>query len=86
MNSVGTRSEERNLLNLLSVILLGGVLLIIVVASDQAGTPQPKDEGSALREGDKAPALTLKAGDGGSVSLRDFRNQDVLLYFSMGPG
>ncbi|MFP3942311.1 MAG: peroxiredoxin [Alphaproteobacteria bacterium] len=32
-------------------------------------------------EGDKAPAFTLPADGGGNVSLADFRNRIVVLYF-----
>jgi len=34
-----------------------------------------------LKEGGKAPAFTLPADDGSSVSLRDFKGKNVVLYF-----
>ena len=36
---------------------------------------------SKLRVGDPAPAFTLQATDGGTVSLSDFRGKTVVLYF-----
>jgi peroxiredoxin len=36
--------------------------------------------------GAEAPAFTLPSTAGGSVSLADFRGEDVLLYFSEGVG
>ena len=35
----------------------------------------------SLKEGDKAPAFTLDADGGGSVSLKDFAGQTLVLYF-----
>lgn len=35
----------------------------------------------ALAEGDVAPAFTAKTNGGGTVSLRDFKGQHVVLYF-----
>lgn len=35
----------------------------------------------ALAEGDKAPAFTLAADGGGTVSLSDFKGRTVALYF-----
>ncbi len=35
----------------------------------------------ALSEGDVAPAFTAKTNGGGTVSLRDFKGQHVVLYF-----
>ena len=35
----------------------------------------------ALQEGKAAPAFTLKDGRGKSVSLKDFRGQNVIVYF-----
>jgi len=34
-----------------------------------------------LEVGQRAPAFTLESSDGGSVSLSDFRGQNVVLYF-----
>jgi peroxiredoxin Q/BCP len=34
-----------------------------------------------LKEGDKAPNFRVKADDGRTVSLADFRGQNVILYF-----
>ena len=34
-----------------------------------------------LKEGDKAPAFTAKDQDGNTVSLSDFKGQNVILYF-----
>lgn len=34
-----------------------------------------------LKEGDRAPAFRVKADDGRTVSLADFRGQNVILYF-----
>jgi peroxiredoxin Q/BCP len=34
-----------------------------------------------LEEGQKAPSFTLQSGDGGAVSLQDYRGQPVVLYF-----
>jgi peroxiredoxin Q/BCP len=34
-----------------------------------------------LEVGQRAPAFTLESSDGGSVSLSDFRGQNVILYF-----
>ena len=35
----------------------------------------------ALKEGDKAPAFTVKDQNGNTVSLKDFKGQKVALYF-----
>jgi peroxiredoxin Q/BCP len=35
----------------------------------------------AITEGKAAPAFTLKDAEGRSVSLEDFRGQDVIVYF-----
>jgi hypothetical protein len=56
----------------------------MVVAIQQA--PPPEQGSSVPREGDRAPNFALKAANGSSVSLSEFRKKDVLLYFSMGPG
>jgi cytochrome oxidase Cu insertion factor (SCO1/SenC/PrrC family) len=71
---------------LLGVLLLGLILAAIIVSDEATRTPQPEDEASVLSEDDRAPDFTLKAAEGGSVSLGDFHKKDVLLYFSMGPG
>ena len=34
-----------------------------------------------LKEGDPAPAFTLPADDGSTVSLKDFKGKNVILYF-----
>ncbi len=34
-----------------------------------------------LKEGDKAPEFRLPADDGNSISLRDLRGQNVILWF-----
>ena len=34
-----------------------------------------------LKEGDRAPSFRVKADDGRTVSLADFRGQNVILYF-----
>ena len=34
-----------------------------------------------LKVGDKAPDFTVKADDGGDVSLSEFRGKRVLLFF-----
>lgn len=34
-----------------------------------------------LKEGDKAPVLSLPAGEGASVLLPDFKGKKVVLYF-----
>lgn len=34
-----------------------------------------------LKPGDRAPEFTAKADDGREISLRDFRGQNVVLYF-----
>jgi peroxiredoxin Q/BCP len=34
-----------------------------------------------IKVGDKAPAFSLPAGDGTTVSLKDFKGKKVVLYF-----
>ncbi len=34
-----------------------------------------------LKEGDRAPSFRVKADDGRTVSLADYRGQNVILYF-----
>lgn len=41
---------------------------------------------TSLGLGDVAPDFTLPSGTGGDVSLADFAEQNVLLYFSMADG
>jgi thioredoxin-dependent peroxiredoxin len=36
---------------------------------------------NVLKEGDRAPSFRVKADDGQTVSLADFRGQNVILYF-----
>jgi hypothetical protein len=43
------------------------------------------DGGGALEVGDEAPAFTLPAADGTTVSLAEF-DEPVLLYFHMADG
>lgn len=39
-----------------------------------------------LHVGDRAPAFSLPAVDGGEVALEDFHGRPVLLYFHMAVG
>jgi cytochrome oxidase Cu insertion factor (SCO1/SenC/PrrC family) len=44
------------------------------------------DDEAGLAVGDDAPAFSLPAAGGGQISLDDFRDQPVLLYFHMADG
>lgn len=67
-------------------LLVASIALALVGVGCQQEMPKPASEGSALNEGDRAPAFTLTSPDAG-ISLSDYRGEKpVLLYFSMGPG
>ena len=34
-----------------------------------------------LKEGDKAPSFSVKADDGATISLSDYRGRNLVLYF-----
>lgn len=57
--------------------------MIGVVAAMLLASRSPRSSGG---DGGEAPAFTLASTAGGSVSLAEFRGQDVLLYFSEGAG
>ena len=61
---------------LMSTFVLGLALLLAGCAGSQDG----------LSVGDPAPAFTAQAADGRTVSLDDYRDQPVLLYFHMALG
>jgi hypothetical protein len=44
------------------------------------------DDETGLAVGDDAPDFSLPAAGGGQISLEDFRDQPVLLYFHMADG
>jgi hypothetical protein len=44
------------------------------------------DDDPGLAVGDEAPGFSLPAAGGGQVSLADYRNQPILLYFHMADG
>jgi peroxiredoxin len=65
------------------LLVVAVVLALIGLACQETTSPS---DGSALKEGDRAPDFTLQAPDA-EVSLADYRgDKPVLLYFSMGPG
>lgn len=66
----------RNRLGALALMISLGLLLPGCQSSDS----------ETLAVGDSAPDFTLPAAIGGDVSLVDFQNQAVLLYFSMTDG
>lgn len=61
---------------------LAGVLMVVTSACAQ----QQQDASEGVRVGEPAPPFELPSASGGRVSLSDFKGQDVLLYYSMGPG
>lgn len=61
---------------------LAGVLMMVVTSACAQGQ---QDAGEGVRVGQPAPPFELPSA-GGRVSLSDFKGQDVLLYYSMGPG
>lgn len=66
----------RNRLGAFALMIGLGLLLPSCQSSDS----------EALAVGDSAPAFTLPSAIGGDVSLADFQDKDVLLYFSMTDG
>lgn len=62
---------------------LAGVLMMAVTG---ACAQQQQDAGQGVRVGEPAPTFELPSASGERVSLSDFKGQDVLLYYSMGPG
>ncbi|MGH2554427.1 MAG: hypothetical protein ACRDHO_01755 [Actinomycetota bacterium] len=62
----------------------GSVLALALVVTTCGAEPKPAQP--ALSEGDAAPAFSLPAARGPTVSMESFRGRAVLLYFSMGPG
>lgn len=68
---------------LCSVALL---LLPLLAACNRPESDTPAGVDEELRVGQSAPTFTLPSAAGGPVSLSDFKDTPVLLYFSMGPG
>lgn len=66
----------RNRLGALALMISLGLLLPSCQSSDS----------ETLAVGDSAPDFTLPSAIGGDVSLADFQDQAVLLYFSMTDG
>lgn len=60
----------------------GGLALLLALA----GTLIVACGGGGLGVGSDAPAFTLPAADGGTVSLADYAGRPVLLYFHMAMG
>ena len=74
-----------------STRLAVGVLVSALLAAACTSAPESSGgsdvgNGGRVKVGDAAPSFTLPTTDGGKASLSDYRGQDVLLYFSMGPG
>jgi cytochrome oxidase Cu insertion factor (SCO1/SenC/PrrC family) len=61
---------------------LAGVVVLVVTSA----CAQQQSAGEGVRVGEPAPTFELPSATGARVSLSDFKGQDVLLYFSMGPG
>jgi hypothetical protein len=71
-------------IRLLSVSI---ALLSFDAGCTESAPPSDDSGGSAIKDGDTAPAFALPASGGGEVSLSEYRGKKaVLLYFSMGPG
>src|SRR5476651_640717 len=48
---------------------------------DRSKTTKGRHMARELAAGDKAPAFTLAGDDGASVSLKDFKTRNLVLYF-----
>lgn len=71
-----------------SRVLLGAAIALVIASAacrGQQETSQRSEEGP-IAVGRTAPAFSLSAASGGTVSLSDYAGRPVLLYFSMGPG
>ena len=66
--------------------VVGALFLAIVAAACGRQEATTGAGQTPISVGARAPAFTLPAASGGSVSLSDFVGKPVLLYFSMGPG
>lgn len=67
-------------------LLLAALMLAVVLAGCEQGSPAGDGGGGPIKVGEVAPGFSLPAAGGGEVSLADYRGSSVLLYFSMGPG
>ena len=65
------------------LILVLAVLLVVAACGDDDSSDVDLDAG--LDVGDPAPAFTLEASDGSTVSLSDY-DGPALLYFHMADG
>lgn len=72
---MATRRERRWSLGT-TAGLIAALSLVMAACGGSAG----------LTVGDEAPDFSLQEASGGVVSLADYDNQDVLLYFHMADG
>lgn len=71
----------RRLFQLLTGILLGGMVAGAFLFVQGRGGGNTEWSGTALPLGDSAPDFTLLAHDGRTVSLEDFRDRVTVLFF-----
>lgn len=62
------------------------ILTAAAVLAALALTACGGDDETGLAVGDDAPDFSLPAAGGGQISLEDFRDRPVLLYFHMADG
>ncbi len=67
----------------LALVLLLGLLGAVLAA---CGSDEKESAKEGLAVGDAAPAFSLPAAGGGTVSLAAYKGQPVLLFFHMADG
>jgi len=74
-----------------AVITVFAVIVLYLIYQTSQPTPEASGGGSGYQHvagepgiGDPAPAFTLSASTGGEISLADYRDQAVLLFFQEG--
>jgi cytochrome oxidase Cu insertion factor (SCO1/SenC/PrrC family) len=70
----------------LTSFLWTGLMVAVFAAGCEQGGRTGDGGGGPIRVGATAPDFSLPAASGGEISLSDYRDSPVLLYFSMGPG
>ena len=76
-------------IKLMLVVLLLPLALVISACGTQEAEPTQSTESTdstGLNVGDTAPDFSLPASDGSTVSLSDYADKPVLLYFHMAVG